>query len=138
MQKHSGDPQYLLDLISGHASSTYFIKQQLGLVLVSIVREIVGKFDLNIHQRRIRKQPLYIYLFKITCTVEDKNPRKRIIKSANQLCRILEPEKIYSSSSPSFNIFIFHHLIIKMYIISSAIFRAIRTQAHCTVYAVYV
>ena len=114
MQKHSGLPQYLLDLISGHASSPYFLKHWLGLVLVSIVREIGGKFDLNIQQRQIRKQPLYIYIYlwRITCTVEDENPRKRIIKSANYLCRIMEPEKIYSSSSPSFNIFIFHHVII--------------------------
>ena len=31
--------------------------------------------------------------------VGDENPRNRIIKSANQLCRILEREKIYSCSS---------------------------------------
>ena len=36
------------------------------------------------------------------------NPRKRIMKSANQWWRILEPEKTCSSSSPLFSLFIMY------------------------------
>ena len=50
-----------------------------------------------------------MFTIKIEDGVEERNPRTRIMKSADQQGRILEPEKTYSSSSP------FIHLLFIMY-----------------------